>query len=49
MDWLKRLLKKAGIEIRAKLDGEIGDIGKNCQYFIPKDKYRSGRGAKEGG
>ena len=39
MDWLKEILKKAGIE-EGKLDGVIGDINKELpKYFIPKDKY----------
>ncbi len=39
MDWLKELLKKAGIE-EGKLDGVIGDINKELpKHFIPKDKY----------
>ncbi|MFB5065987.1 MAG: phage scaffolding protein [Candidatus Wallacebacter cryptica] len=39
MDWLKEILKKAGIE-EAKLDGVIGDINRELpKYFIPKDKY----------
>ena len=39
MDWLKELLKKAGVE-EAKLDGVIADIGKELpKRFIPKDKY----------
>jgi DNA repair exonuclease SbcCD ATPase subunit len=39
MDWLKELLKKAGIP-EDKLDSTITDIGKELpKYFIPKDKY----------
>ncbi len=39
MDWLKELLKKAGID-EAKLDGLIGDSNKELpKHFIPKDKY----------
>ena len=39
MDWLKELLKKAGIE-EAKIDGVISEINKELpKYFIPKDKY----------
>ncbi|BBI32360.1 hypothetical protein KCTCHS21_17590 [Cohnella abietis] len=39
MEWLKELLKKAGIE-DAKIDGLVGDINKEIpKYLIPKDKY----------
>ena len=49
MDWLKELLKKAGIEIEeAKLDGVIADIGKELpKHFIPKDKYNETAEAKK--
>ena len=47
MDWLKELLKKAGIE-EAKLDGLIADISKELpKYFIPKDKYNEVAEAKK--
>ncbi len=47
MDWLKELLKKAGIE-EAKVDGVITDINKELpKYFIPKDKYNEVAGAKK--
>ena len=47
MDWLKELLKKAGIE-EGKLDGVIADIGKELpKYFIPKDKYNEAAEAKK--
>ena len=47
MDWLKELLKKAGIE-EAKLDGLITDINKELpKYFIPKDKYNEVAEAKK--
>jgi len=47
MDWLKELLKKAGIE-EAKVDGVIGDINKELpKYFIPKDKYNEVAEAKK--
>lgn len=47
MDWLKELLKKAGIE-EAKLDGLIADINKELpKYFIPKDKYNEVAEAKK--
>jgi predicted RNase H-like nuclease (RuvC/YqgF family) len=47
MDWLKELLKKAGIE-EAKLDGLIADICKELpKHFIPKDKYNEVAEAKK--
>ena len=47
MDWLKELLKKAGIE-EGKLDDVIADIGKELpKYFIPKDKYNEIAEAKK--
>ena len=47
MDWLKEILKKAGIE-EEKLDGVIGDINKELpKYFIPKDKYNEVAEAKK--
>jgi len=47
MDWLKELLKKAGVE-EAKLDGVIADIGKELpKHFIPKDKYNETAEAKK--
>ncbi len=47
MDWLKELLKKAGIE-EGKLDGVIADIGKELpKHFIPKDKYNEAAEAKK--
>ena len=47
MDWLKELLKKAGIE-EAKVDGVITDINKELpKYFIPKDKYNEVAEAKK--
>ena len=47
MDWLKELLKKAGIE-EAKLDGLIADINKELpKHFIPKDKYNEVAEAKK--
>ena len=47
MDWLKEILKKAGIE-EGKLDGVIADIGKDLpKYFIPKDKYNEVAEAKK--
>ena len=47
MDWLKELLKKAGIE-EGKLDSVIGDINKELpKYFIPKDKYNEVAEAKK--
>jgi hypothetical protein len=47
MDWLKELLKKAGIE-EGKLDGVIADISKELpKHFIPKDKYNEVAEAKK--
>ena len=47
MDWLKELLKKAGIP-EDKLDSTITDINKELpKYFIPKDKYNEVAEAKK--
>jgi len=47
MDWLKELLKKAGIE-EGKLEGTIADINKELpKYFMPKDKYNEVSEAKK--
>jgi hypothetical protein len=47
MDWLKELLKKAGIE-EGKLEGTIADINKELpKHFIPKDKYNEVAEAKK--
>ncbi len=47
MDWLKEILKKAGIE-EGKLDGTIADINKELpKHFIPKDKYNEAAEAKK--
>jgi len=47
MDWLKELLKKAGIP-EDKLDSTIADINKELpKYFIPKDKYNEVAEAKK--
>ncbi len=47
MDWLKEILKKAGIE-EVKVDGVISDISKELpKYFIPKDKYNEVAEAKK--
>jgi len=47
MDWLKELLKKAGVE-EAKLDGVIADIGKELpKHFIPKNKFNEVSEAKK--
>ena len=47
MDWLKEILKKAGIE-EAKVDGVIADINKQwALYFVPKDKYNEVAEAKK--
>ena len=47
MDWLKELLKKAGIP-EDKLDSTIADINKELpKHFIPKDKYNEVAEAKK--
>lgn len=47
MDWLKEILKKAGIE-EEEMEGLIGEIGKElAKYFIPKDKYNEVAEAKK--
>lgn len=47
MDWLKELLKKAGVE-EEKLEGLVGDIGKELpKHFMPKDKYNEVAEAKK--
>jgi len=47
MDWLKEILKKAGIE-EEKVDSTIADINKELpKYFIPKDKYNEVAEAKK--
>ena len=47
MDWLKEILKKAGIE-EGKLDSVIADINKELpKHFIPKDKYNEVAEAKK--
>ena len=47
MDWMKEILKKAGIE-EEKVDGVISDISKELpKHFIPKDKYNEVSEAKK--
>lgn len=47
MDWLKELLKKAGIE-DTKIDQIVGDVNKELpKYLIPKDKYNEISEAKK--
>lgn len=47
MDWIKEILKKAGIE-ETKVDGVINEISKELpKYFIPKDKYNEVAEAKK--
>ena len=47
MNWLRELLKKAGIE-EGELDGVIADISKELpKHFIPKDKYNEVAEAKK--
>ena len=39
MDWLKELLKAAGVE-ESKIDGLIGDVNKEMpKHFVPKSQY----------
>ncbi|CQR51473.1 phage scaffolding protein [Paenibacillus riograndensis] len=39
MEWLKELLKKAGVE-ESKVDGLIGDVNKELpKHFVPKSQY----------
>ena len=47
MDWLKEILKKAGIP-EDKLDSTITDVNKELpKHFIPKDKYNEVAEAKK--
>lgn len=47
MDWLKELLKKAGIE-ETKIDAVVANITKEWpKYFMPKDKYNEVSEAKK--
>lgn len=47
MDWLKELLKKAGID-ESKIDSIVESINKETpKYFIPKDKYNEVSEAKK--
>jgi len=47
MDWLKELLKKAGVE-EGKIDSLVADINKELpKHFIPKDKYNEVAEAKK--
>jgi predicted RNase H-like nuclease (RuvC/YqgF family) len=47
MDWLKELLKKAGIP-EDKLDSVIAEVNKTLPlYFVPKDKYNEAAEAKK--
>ncbi len=47
MDWLKELLKKAGIP-EDKLDSVIAEVNKTLPlYFVPKDKYNEVAEAKK--
>lgn len=39
MDWLRELLKNAGLD-ESKIDALIGDVNKELpKHFVPKDKY----------
>src|SRR5690554_1870709 len=47
MEWLKELLKKAGVE-ESKLDAIVGDIGKALpEHFVPKARYNEVAEAKK--
>jgi len=47
MDWLKELLKKAGVE-EGKIDSLVADINKELpKHFIPKGKYNEVAEAKK--
>ncbi len=47
MDWLKELLKTAGVE-EAKLDGLIGDVNKELpKHFVPKSQYNEAAEARK--
>ena len=47
MEWLKELLKKAGIE-DSKLDQIVGDINKTLpEHFVPKARYNEVAEAKK--
>ena len=47
MDWLKEILKKAGIP-EDKLDSTIAEVNKELpKHFIPKDKYNEVAEAKK--
>ena len=47
MDWLKELLKNAGIE-ESKIDSIVANINKELpKHFIPKDKYNEVAEAKK--
>ncbi len=47
MEWLKELLKKAGVD-ESKLDGLIGDINKALpEHFVPKARYNEVAEAKK--
>src|SRR5690554_1163931 len=47
MEWLKGLLKKAGVE-ETKLDAIVGDIGKALpEHFVPKARYNEVAEAKK--
>src|SRR5690606_23320951 len=47
MEWLKELLKKAGVE-ETKVDQIVGDIGKALpEHFVPKIRYNEVAEAKK--
>lgn len=47
MDWLKELLKSAGVD-ESKIDGLIGDVNKELpKHFVPKSQYNEISEAKK--
>ncbi|WP_456289721.1 phage scaffolding protein [Paenibacillus sp. AK002] len=47
MDWLKELLKNAGLN-ESKIDALIGDVNKELpKHFVPKDKYNEAAEARK--
>ena len=47
MDWLKELLKAAGVE-ESKIDSLIGDVNKELpKHFVPKSQYNESAEAKK--
>lgn len=47
MDWLKEILKAAGVD-ESKLDGLIGDVNKELpKHFVPKSQYNEAAEARK--